>query len=92
MNTAQQLTKIGGFLGFTLVFVFILWKDRDITIALRDASISCLILAFTFKLLSSYMQSMITQVKLRNIQEAEQIEEVADSHNPELQSLTEQQS
>jgi len=92
MNTSQQLIKIGGFLGFTIVFVFILWKDRDISLALRDASIACLILAFTFKLLSNYMQSLVAQVKLHNIKQADEMEEITDSEKPELQKLTEQQT
>jgi len=62
MNTASEYVKFGGFLGFSSIFLMVLFKDRDVVAAVFDASIACVIMAYAFKLLHSHTINLHNQV------------------------------
>ena len=62
MNTAGEYVKFGGFLGFSTVFLLVLFKDRDVVAAVFDASIACVIMAYVFKLLHSHTINLHNQI------------------------------
>jgi len=62
MNTASEYIKVGGFLGFSSVFLLVLVRDRDIVAAVFDGSIACVVMAYAFRLLYSYTVSLRNQV------------------------------
>ena len=62
MNTAGEYVKFGGFLGFSSVFLLVLFRDRDVVAAVFDASVACLVVAYAFKLLHSHTVNLHNQM------------------------------
>lgn len=74
MSKTSNWVKTGGLFAFSLIFVFVLLKDRDIVTALTDASIACVIVALALKILDRYISSLQAESYRRRIAEQKKAE------------------
>jgi hypothetical protein len=90
MNNAREYIKIGGFLGFSSVFLLVFLRDRDVVGAVFDASVACLVMAYAFKILHAYIHNLHRSV-IRARQKATAAI-LDDTPQPRLKSLTQSSS
>jgi uncharacterized membrane protein YjfL (UPF0719 family) len=76
MNPAGEFVKLGGFLGFSTVFLFVLLNEQDIVSAVFDASVACVIMGLVFKVLYSYAVGLHREImrEKRHSQQEEELE------------------
>ncbi|MDD4350077.1 MAG: hypothetical protein PHF70_13290 [Opitutales bacterium] len=81
MSSTSNWVKTGGLFTFSLIFIFVLLKDRDIVTALTDASIACVIVALALKILDKYISNLQSEAIRRRIIEQKKSENNQESGN-----------
>ena len=77
-------------MGFSVVFLLVLLKNRDIVGAVLDASIACVIMAFVFKQL--YLYTISLEKRARENKAANKTRPTRNKQDSEYESLTDNQA
>lgn len=74
-------------MGFSSIFLLVLFKDRDVVAAVFDASIACVIMAYAFKLLHGHTINLHNQtVREKRAVMASQVVDDEDVSDPKALS------